>query len=47
MFIVTIIGIIIMLIFIPNLYAFLIGSLIISVGNFKVLLTKQKGCLSE
>ena len=44
---VTSLGIIISLIFISNLYAFLIGSLIITFGNFKILLTKYKGCLSE
>ncbi|MBQ6511426.1 low temperature requirement protein A [Methanobrevibacter sp.] len=43
----TIIGIAIMLMFISNLYAFLIGSLCITFGNFEVLLTKYKGCLSE
>lgn len=43
----TSLGIAIILIFISNLYAFLIGSLIITVGNFKILLTKEKGCLSE
>lgn len=47
MIMVTILGIAIILIFISNLYAFLIGSLIITVGNFKILLTKEKGCLSE
>ena len=47
MLIVTIFGIAIILIFNSNLYAFLIGSLIITVGNLKVLLIKQKRCLSE
>ncbi|MBE6508198.1 MAG: low temperature requirement protein A [Methanobrevibacter sp.] len=47
MLLVTCLGIIISLIFISNLYAFLIGSLIITFGNFKILLTKYKGCLSE
>lgn len=47
MIMVTIIGMAIILIFISNLYAFLIGSLIITVGNLKVLLMKQKRCLSE
>ena len=46
MLIVTSLGIAIILIF-SNLYAFLIGSLIITVGNLKVLLMKQKRCLSE
>jgi len=39
---VTAIGIAIMLMFIDNLYAFLIGSLIITVGNLKILLMKYK-----
>ncbi len=43
----TIMGIAIILIFISNLYAFMIGSLCITFGNFMVLLTKYKGCLSE
>ena len=47
MLLVTSLGIIISLIFISNLYAFLIGSLIITFGNFKILLTKYKRCLSE
>ena len=47
MFVVTVIGISIILIFISSLYAFLIGSLIITFGNFSVLLRKQKRCLSE
>lgn len=47
MLILTSLGIAIILIFISNLYAFLIGSLIITVGNLKVLLMKQKRCLSE
>ena len=47
MMIATGVGIAVMLIFISNLYAFLIGSLIITFGNFGVLLTKQKRCLSE
>ena len=47
MLIATILGMAIILIFISNLYAFLIGSLIITVGNLKVLLMKQKRCLSE
>ena len=44
---VTILGMIVILAFISNLYAFLIGSLIITFGNFEILLTKYKGCLSE
>lgn len=44
---VTVFGIVVILIFISNLYAFLIGSLIITFGNFLVLLSKQKRCLSE
>ena len=44
---VTVIGIAIILIFISNLYAFLVGSLIITFGNFSVLFRKQKRCLSE
>jgi low temperature requirement protein LtrA len=47
MLLVTVVGIIIILIFISDLYAFLIGSLIITFGNFKILLTKNKRCLSE
>ena len=47
MVIVTLIGIAIILIFISNLYAFLIGSLIITFGNFEILLMKYKRCLSE
>ena len=43
----TILGMAIILIFISNLYAFLIGSLCITFGNFLVLLMKYKGCLSE
>ena len=39
----TIVGIAVILIFISNLYAFLIGSLIITFGNFGVLLMKFKG----
>lgn len=42
MIIVAMLGIAIILIFYSNLYAFLIGSLIITVGNFKILLMKQK-----
>lgn len=44
---VTVIGMAIILIFISNLYAFMTGSLIITFGNFSVLLRKQKRCLSE
>lgn len=47
MIIATVMGMAIMLIFISNLYAFLIGSLVITFGNFGVLLSKQKRCLSE
>ena len=47
MIMVTVLGVAIILIFYSNLYAFLIGSLIITVGNLKVLLMKQKRCLSE
>ena len=39
----TIAGIAVILIFVSNLYAFLIGSLIITFGNFGVLLMKYKG----
>ena len=39
----TIVGIAVILIFISNLYAFLIGSLTITFGNFGVLLMKYKG----
>ena len=39
----TILGIAVILIFISNLYAFLIGSLIITFGNFEILLMKYKG----
>jgi len=47
MVITFILGIVIILIFISNLYAFLIGSLIITFGNFIILLMKYKRCLSE
>ncbi len=47
MCIVTVIGVAIILIFISNLYAFLIGSLIVTLGNFKILLMKYKRCLCE
>ncbi|MBQ2653758.1 MAG: low temperature requirement protein A [Methanobrevibacter sp.] len=47
MIVATLVGIAVIVIFISNLYAFLMGSLIITVGNFYVLLMKQKGCLSE
>lgn len=47
MIIVFVVGIAIILIFISNLYSFLIGSLVITFGNFLVLLKKYKGCLSE
>lgn len=47
MIIVFVVGITIILIFISDLYAFLIGSLCITFGNFLVLLKKYKGCLSE
>ena len=47
MIIVFIVGITIILVFVSNLYAFLIGSLCITFGNFLVLLKKYKGCLSE
>lgn len=47
MIIVFLVGMAIILIFISNLYAFLIGSLCITFGNFLVLLKKYKGCLSE
>ena len=43
----TLLGIVVILIFISNLYALLIGSLIITFGNFTILLMKQKRCLSE
>ena len=43
----TIMGMVVILIFISNLYAFLIGSLIITFGNFGVLLMKYKRSLSE
>jgi low temperature requirement protein LtrA len=41
------IGTAIILIFISSLYAFLCGSLIITFGNFLILLMKYKRCLSE
>jgi low temperature requirement protein LtrA len=41
------IGIAVILIFVSNLYAFLMGSLIITLGNFLILLMKYKRCLSE
>lgn len=41
----TIMGMVVILIFISNLYAFLIGSLIITFGNFGVLLMKYKRSL--
>jgi low temperature requirement protein LtrA len=47
MIIVFVFGIAIILIFISNLYAFLIGSLIITFGNFSILQMKYKRCLSE
>ena len=47
MVMVFIIGTAIILIFISNLYAFLAGSLIITLGNFMILLMKYKRCLSE
>ena len=47
MIIVFAIGAAIILMFISNLYAFLIGSLVITFGNFKILLMKYKRCLSE
>lgn len=47
MIMVTVLGMAIILIFISNLYAFLVGSLIITFGNFTILLMKQKRCLSE
>ncbi len=47
MIMVTVIGMAIILIFVSNLYAFLIGSLCITFGNFSVLLMKYKRCLSE
>ncbi|MBE6495468.1 MAG: hypothetical protein E7Z78_03385 [Methanobrevibacter thaueri] len=47
MIMVTVFGMAIILIFISNLYAFLVGSLIITFGNFTLLLMKQKRCLSE
>ena len=47
MVVVTVVGIAIMLMFIDNLYAFLFGSLIITLGNLKILLMKYKRCLSE
>ncbi|AMD16640.1 hypothetical protein TL18_00450 [Methanobrevibacter sp. YE315] len=43
----TVLGMAIMLIFISNLYAFLIGTLIITVGNFEILLMKYKKYLTE
>ena len=38
----TVLGILIILLFFSNLYAFLVGSLIITLGNFGVLLIKYK-----
>ena len=40
-------GIAIILIFISNLYAFLIGILSITVGSFEILVMKYKKYLSE
>lgn len=47
MLVVTTVGVAIILIFVSNLYAFLIGSLIITFGNFEILLMKYKRCLCE
>ena len=44
---VSAIGIAVILVFISNLYAFLLGSLIMTLGNFIILLMKYKRCLSE
>ena len=41
------IGMTVILMFISNLYAFLVGSLIITFGNFLILLMKYKRCLCE
>ena len=47
MVLVTLIGSIVILVFIGNLYGFLIGSLIITVGNFEVLLDKYQKFLKK
>lgn len=47
MIVTTIVGIAVILIFVSNLYAFLMGSLIITFGNLKILLIKHKESLSE
>ncbi|MBQ2665620.1 low temperature requirement protein A [Methanobrevibacter sp.] len=47
MIIVFVVGITIILISVSNLYAFLIGGLIITFGNFSILQMKYKRCLSE
>jgi low temperature requirement protein LtrA len=47
MIMVFVIGIAVILIFISSLYAFLIGSLIITFGNFIILQMKYKRCLSD
>lgn len=41
------IGMAVILMFISNLYAFIVGSLIITFGNFSILQMKYKRCLSE
>ena len=47
MIMVFVVGMAVILMFISNLYAFLIGSLIITFGNFSILQMKCKRCLSE
>lgn len=43
----TVLGVAVILMFVSNLYAFLIGSLIITVGNLGILIIKYKRFLSE
>ena len=47
MIMVFVVGMTVILMFISNLYAFLIESLIITFGNFSILQMKCKRCLSE
>lgn len=44
---VTLIGALLILLFIDNLYAFLIGALIITFGNFEILLSKYQKFLAD
>jgi hypothetical protein len=43
----TVCGMAVILIFISNLYAFLIGSLIVTFANFEILLIKYKELLKD